>query len=418
MTITVSTLAPSAYRRGAAIIGSGDPYKLYGYEAMKLILDGLNAAGAEQGGAARLPADGRPEPRERARHLLARRQRRHHPAHLRPLRRQQEAARLAGAITAALSSSRPSSSSSTCPVAAGRGARPRRAAGRRRTRRRRARRRRRPGRPRPARRRPRTPPAGARAAPAPQDHLQLRRRVGCSAARRSSQSTGAAVVRVDQREAEQLVALVDVGHARDGQLEQQLAERGAVARRGDLALEGLEVAQEVAVGEQRPREGLDGRLVRLVGRRPRTCAAWPRASPSRGSREPLLGDRPDAEQRLEDEVAARPASARRREVSDAAGVEPGPHVRRRTRPASPASAPIRARTSPERLVSCVWVTSRLRGKRSARSALPAWKSRDRDAEAARVAADVVRAPAAARSGRTPCPRRPWPSPAASSAGSA
>jgi branched-chain amino acid transport system substrate-binding protein len=44
MTITVSTLAPSAYP-GAAIIGSGDPYKIYGYEAMKLILDGLNAAG-------------------------------------------------------------------------------------------------------------------------------------------------------------------------------------------------------------------------------------------------------------------------------------------------------------------------------------------------------------------------------------
>ncbi len=36
------------------------------------------------------------------------------------------------------------------------------------------------------------------------------------------------------------------------------------------------------------------------------------------------------------------------------------------------SAPIRARTSPERLVSCVWVTSRLCGKRSARSALAAW----------------------------------------------
>ena len=49
MTITVSTLAPDAYGpAGAAIIGSGDPYKLYGYEAMKLILDGLNAAGASK----------------------------------------------------------------------------------------------------------------------------------------------------------------------------------------------------------------------------------------------------------------------------------------------------------------------------------------------------------------------------------
>ena len=48
MTITVSTLAPDAYARPRAIIGIGDPYKLYGYEAMKLILDGLNAAGADQ----------------------------------------------------------------------------------------------------------------------------------------------------------------------------------------------------------------------------------------------------------------------------------------------------------------------------------------------------------------------------------
>jgi branched-chain amino acid transport system substrate-binding protein len=47
LTIAVSTLAPDAYGpAGAAIIGSGDPYKLYGYEAMKLILDGANAAGA------------------------------------------------------------------------------------------------------------------------------------------------------------------------------------------------------------------------------------------------------------------------------------------------------------------------------------------------------------------------------------
>lgn len=47
MTVAVSTLAPAAYP-GAAIIGSADPYKIYGYEAMKLILDGLNAAGPSQ----------------------------------------------------------------------------------------------------------------------------------------------------------------------------------------------------------------------------------------------------------------------------------------------------------------------------------------------------------------------------------
>jgi branched-chain amino acid transport system substrate-binding protein len=49
MTITVSTLSPESYGpAGAAIIGSGDPYKLYGYEAMKLLLDGINAAGASR----------------------------------------------------------------------------------------------------------------------------------------------------------------------------------------------------------------------------------------------------------------------------------------------------------------------------------------------------------------------------------
>ena len=36
--VTVATLAPEAYP-GQAIIGRSDPYKIYGYEAMKLILD-------------------------------------------------------------------------------------------------------------------------------------------------------------------------------------------------------------------------------------------------------------------------------------------------------------------------------------------------------------------------------------------
>jgi branched-chain amino acid transport system substrate-binding protein len=36
--VTVATLAPDAYP-GRAIIGNSDPYKIYGYEAMKLILD-------------------------------------------------------------------------------------------------------------------------------------------------------------------------------------------------------------------------------------------------------------------------------------------------------------------------------------------------------------------------------------------
>ena len=100
--VTVSTLAPDAYPGGAAVIGNADPYKIYGYEAMKLILDGLNAAGPSKAGLLGCPADGRPEPRERARHLLLRRQRRHDPAHLRPLWDQAgRASYWVGAVTAA-----------------------------------------------------------------------------------------------------------------------------------------------------------------------------------------------------------------------------------------------------------------------------------------------------------------------------
>ena len=45
MTITVSTLSPSAYPGGAGF-ANADPYKIYGYEVMKLIIDGVNTAGA------------------------------------------------------------------------------------------------------------------------------------------------------------------------------------------------------------------------------------------------------------------------------------------------------------------------------------------------------------------------------------
>jgi branched-chain amino acid transport system substrate-binding protein len=47
--VSVATLAPEAYP-GAAIIGRSDPYKIYGYEAMKLILDALNAGGPTKEG--------------------------------------------------------------------------------------------------------------------------------------------------------------------------------------------------------------------------------------------------------------------------------------------------------------------------------------------------------------------------------
>jgi branched-chain amino acid transport system substrate-binding protein len=47
MTITIATLNPASYP-GGAVVGKSDPYKIYGYESMKLILDGLNTAGASK----------------------------------------------------------------------------------------------------------------------------------------------------------------------------------------------------------------------------------------------------------------------------------------------------------------------------------------------------------------------------------
>ena len=179
----------------------GDPYKLYGYEAMKLILDGLNAAGREPAGAARLAAHRRPEPRERARHLRLRRQRRHdHRASTASTASARKALVWEGADHGRLSSAMPSSvrvptrsvAQHVAPVAR----RAARAAGvaaqphGREHRRRRAR-----TRPRPARRERlvgarRTPPAAGAQRQRARIRSQLRRRVG---------QRGAALVPVDRR---------------------------------------------------------------------------------------------------------------------------------------------------------------------------------------------------------------------------
>ena len=50
VTLTVSTLAPGAYSAPHVFARNRDPYTIYGYEAMKLILDGLNAGGASKEG--------------------------------------------------------------------------------------------------------------------------------------------------------------------------------------------------------------------------------------------------------------------------------------------------------------------------------------------------------------------------------
>src|SRR6185503_3296384 len=66
-----------------------------------------------------------------------------------------------------------------------------------------------------------------------------------------------AVVRVDEAERLKLVALVDVGDARRGELQEQLAERAAAPRLRDPRGERREVVEERPVVEQRHGEALD-----------------------------------------------------------------------------------------------------------------------------------------------------------------
>ena len=182
-----------------------------------------------------------------------------------------------------------------------------------------------------------------------------------------------AVVGVHERERLELVALVDVGHPGDGELEQGLRERVRGGRPG---------APPPRTG-RRSRGTARGRRARARSpgpppRAPRparssSSPAWPRASPSRGrprGARARSARRPRASGRR---GTPRRASARRRRA--AARTPRATRARARpTRSAIPASAPIRARTSPERFVSWVCVTSRLSGKRAARSALAAWKA--------------------------------------------
>ncbi len=226
----------------------------------------------------------------------------------------------------------------------------------------------------------------------------------------------AAVVGVHQGQAEQLVALVDVGDARHGQLEQELAERGAVAGLRDLALEGLEVAQELAVGEQGPREALDRRLVLDVGRDPRGVLLGLAHRLLEVGLEALGRDRPDAQQRLEDEVlldGGRGAAGGQRAAGRRATCARGPRTRRPSPPAR-RSAPGRRRSA-----WCRASGSRAGCAGSAPRA-PGWRrgTLRRHTRSGPGRHPRHSKPAAARSGRRPCPRRPWPSPAASSAGSA
>ena len=90
------------------------------------------------------------------------------------------------------------------------------------------------------------------------------------------------VVGVDQREVPQLAALIGVGHARRGQLEQGLGQPVERADQRDLRLERQEIGQEGAAVlriEDAPHEVLEAALVARIRRGPAGpllgLASWP-----------------------------------------------------------------------------------------------------------------------------------------------
>src|ERR671933_174293 len=79
------------------------------------------------------------------------------------------------------------------------------------------------------------------------------------------------IVGIDQRQVPQLVALIDVGHARGSELEDRLRQGIEDAEGGNLLLELVQIVQECAAlapVENRARELQDGLLIFGIGRDP------------------------------------------------------------------------------------------------------------------------------------------------------
>ena len=119
------------------------------------------------------------------------------------------------------------------------------------------------------------------------DHVELRRRVVGRGAAASAQGRAAggpvdrpAVVGVDEREVLELVAAIDVRHARRGQLEQELRQREPAPDSAHA------VEERIALRAARPRAprtpGPRARAPRSA--RASSCSPCPRAAPSRDRR--------------------------------------------------------------------------------------------------------------------------------------
>ena len=216
------------------------------------------------------------------------------------------------------------------------------------------------------------------------DQVELRRRRRRDATQPPAQLPvdRAAVVGVDEREQRQLVALVDVGHAR------ATVSLSSVCPSDDALARSRQRARRSGT---KLRHGASSRPARTRFA-PRLPGSWSGSIQFvlhlrlaqrllEVGLEPLGVDRPGA-----DEVwRIRYASF---------GVAPAARSARRDARAAhsagiPASAPSRARTSPLRLVSCVVRREQAAREARARSRFAAWKPVDAQREAAGVAADLV-----------------------------
>ena len=182
--------------------------------------------------------------------------------------------------------------------------------------------------------------------------------------------------------------------------------------------EGRDRAGDLRVGEQPLREACAPRRRTPRPGRSRWCAAWPRGWPSR---------RYAVEPVARRSARRRPGSARevlgvrvqRRRPDRGRHGAPAGDLRAPTPAGSSDSTASRARTSSLRLVSCVDSVVIASGQAPLLAArTTSCSSSSVDAEVRRVAADLVQRRSAAASGRTRCPRRPWPSPGRRSAGTA
>ena len=127
--------------------------------------------------------------------------------------------------------------------------------------------------------------------------------------------------------------------------------------------------------------------------------------------QPVAVDGPGADDGLPQQVGQRAVRQRRQRLQPLQGCLP-------TRRASSASTEIRARTSSLRLVSWVVRVVIAGGSSAWRRAIRVWNSSGATANSVGSPPTSVSECPAGSSGRTRCPRRPWPSPCRRSAGSA